>query len=236
MGVACWPSPLVAICSQLPPGPGSGPGALEHKGLPELADDPNREAVEALPRVQRVWRRQDLLLVHLQYVNLQLRTDKSPPVIMAQDPARPSYLLVNFPGQHALEQVLASTDITPAGTTDQPSLFSALLAGPTRLVFRFVTPHFEVPFTFRSLFTWLSAALAPSLSAYAGQPPAGGPYPRPPSAPPGPAQTAIEAPWQLIVTPDAQGGWAHSLAPVTHNGWTELWHTAPRRGGDGHGG
>ena len=64
--------------------------------------------------------------MHLQYVNLQLRTDKSPPVIMAQDPARPSYLLVNFPGQHALEQVLASTDITPAGTTYEPSPRSPL--------------------------------------------------------------------------------------------------------------
>ena len=37
--------------------------------------------------------------------------------------------------------------------------------------------------------------------------------------------TAIEAPYRLILSPHVYSGWAHSYAPVTHNGRTELWHT-----------
>jgi hypothetical protein len=146
-------------------------------------------------------------------------------MVVPKNSELPSYLVVNFQGQHVLEQALASTDILPGDRTSQPSLFSALLAGPTRLVFGFVGKSFRVPFTFESLFDWLSVALRPSLSSYADQPPPTGPYPAPPSSPPDLDQTAIEAPWQLIVTPDSSGGWAHSLSPVTHDGWTELWHT-----------
>jgi hypothetical protein len=182
------------------------------------------ETVQALPGLQRVWRREDLLLVYLQYVNLELRTDKGAPMVVPKSPELPSYLIVNFQGQHVLEQSLASTDILPGGRTGQPSLPSALLAGASRLVFGFVGKSFQVPFTFESLFDWLSVALRPSLSSYADQPPPAGPYPGPPTSPPGQEQTAIEAPWQLIVTPDSAGGWVHSLSPVTHNGWTELWH------------
>ena len=38
-------------------------------------------------------------------------------------------------------------------------------------------------------------------------------------------ETAIEAPWRLIISPSRLGGWAHATQPVTHDGLTELWHT-----------
>ena len=38
-------------------------------------------------------------------------------------------------------------------------------------------------------------------------------------------QTAIEAPYRLILSPHVYAGWAHSIEPVTHDGVTELWHT-----------
>jgi hypothetical protein len=39
-------------------------------------------------------------------------------------------------------------------------------------------------------------------------------------------QTAIEAPYRLIISPSYLAGWAHSTAPVTQkSGRTELWHT-----------
>src|SRR5207253_4763522 len=42
---------------------------------------------------------------------------------------------------------------------------------------------------------------------------------------PGGAETAIELPWWLILSPHAEAAWAHSDHVVTHDGWTELWHT-----------
>lgn len=41
-------------------------------------------------------------------------------------------------------------------------------------------------------------------------------------------ETAIEAPYRLIISPNAWGGWAHALAPEpsgTDSGHVELWHT-----------
>lgn len=38
-------------------------------------------------------------------------------------------------------------------------------------------------------------------------------------------ETAIEAPWQLFISPSNLGGWAHEPGPVTRGGRTELWHT-----------
>ena len=43
--------------------------------------------------------------------------------------------------------------------------------------------------------------------------------------PPTETQTAIEAPYRLIVSPHANEAWAHSTPEVTHGGRTELWHT-----------
>ena len=51
---------------------------------------------------------------------------------------------------------------------------------------------------------------------------------------PGPAQTSIEMPYRLMLSPHAGEGWRHSIEAVTRDGRTELWHTrlAPR-GPDG---
>ena len=188
------------------------------------SDGLGRDAVEALPSLQRVWRPEDLMLAYLQYLNLELDSAKSPPVLVAKDATRASYLVVNFQGQHVLEQALPSSSVS-GGQTSQTGPPGGLLSGPTRLVFQFQGKGFRVPFTFDALFSWLSDYFTPSLSPFADQPPAEGPYPSPPPSAPAGEQTAIEAPWQLIVTPDSSGGWEHSLTPVTHGGWTELWHT-----------
>ena len=49
--------------------------------------------------------------------------------------------------------------------------------------------------------------------------------PKPVPAPPSPTQTAIELPWRLQISPNEHGAFAHSLAPVEHDGRYELWHT-----------
>jgi hypothetical protein len=38
-------------------------------------------------------------------------------------------------------------------------------------------------------------------------------------------QTAIEAPYRLILSPNYYAGWAHAALPVVQGGRTELWHT-----------
>ena len=38
-------------------------------------------------------------------------------------------------------------------------------------------------------------------------------------------QTAIEAPYRLILSPNRTAGWLHATSEVTHEGSTELWHT-----------
>ena len=38
-------------------------------------------------------------------------------------------------------------------------------------------------------------------------------------------ETAIEAPYRLIISPHASSGWVHATEEVTHNDRTELWHT-----------
>ena len=47
------------------------------------------------------------------------------------------------------------------------------------------------------------------------------PEPRPLTA----TETAIELPWRLQVSPGSGAGFHHAVAPVTHDGRTELWHT-----------
>lgn len=47
-------------------------------------------------------------------------------------------------------------------------------------------------------------------------------------------QTAIEAPYRLVMSPNQTAGWVHALREVVRNGRTELWHT--RLGVRGEGG
>lgn len=48
---------------------------------------------------------------------------------------------------------------------------------------------------------------------------------RPEIAEPTPLQTAIEAPYRLMLSPNRLAGWVHASAPVAHDGRIELWHT-----------
>jgi len=38
-------------------------------------------------------------------------------------------------------------------------------------------------------------------------------------------ETAIEAPYRLIISPSELAGWVHAASPVKHHGRVELWHT-----------
>src|SRR5205085_8946713 len=38
-------------------------------------------------------------------------------------------------------------------------------------------------------------------------------------------ETSLEVPWRLVLSPHGISAWAHTAAPATHDGRTELWHT-----------
>lgn len=69
----------------------------------------------------------------------------------------------------------------------------------------------------------------PILGAFPAPPTVSGPRRRQQlSSPPRPDETAIEAPYRLIISPDNEARWAHAVAPVGSPqapGHVELWHT-----------
>jgi hypothetical protein len=110
------------------------------------------------------------------------------------------------------------------------------LAGPTRLAFK-VPVGEKFPYTLEGILEALPR-LPLNVNPVAGFDPAStGCLPidlllrllRVPPPPhielPDDTHTAIEAPYRLLLSPDAFARWAHAHEPVTHDDWTELWHT-----------
>src|SRR5207302_10536934 len=101
----------------------------------------------------------------------------------------------------------------------------ALFARPSRLVFG-VPPGARLPCTVEGLLDWsgLTPLLHP-IAAIPPQPTAGQIAAAPPITEPTAAQTALELPYRLWVSPNGDAGWLHRIPPFTVNGRTELWHT-----------
>jgi hypothetical protein len=121
-------------------------------------------------------------------------------------------------------------------TPSHPGMVRSRLAGPSRLAFT-VPAAEKIPYTLDGVLKALGrlplsvnpvSAYNPELSGclpldllqrFLRLPP-------PPHVqPPGETHTAIELPHRLILSPDDFGLWSHTAAPVSHDGWTELWHT-----------
>jgi hypothetical protein len=83
----------------------------------------------------------------------------------------------------------------------------------SRLAFQVPRTTTSIPYTVESLLDW------PSLL----------PVQPKPLVEPSPTETAIEAPWRLVMAPvvdtSTKPTWAHALRPVSHGSRTELWHT-----------
>jgi|GEM_PF-1743270 len=120
-------------------------------------------------------------------------------------------------------------------TTDTPDKqpVRAYLAGESLLAFG-MPPGTSLPLTLNALLDW--SQLVPSLSSLAlprgethsdvdledsqrHQPnlSADGQL--------GGCITSLEIPWHLWISPNRYAAWIHSFTPVTHNSFTELWHT-----------
>lgn len=166
-------------------------------------------------------RPEDLLFLTFVFVNLRLKTHgpDQPRLVKQADPA---LVLVGFPQQSFLEQAFFEAE-GGVGTVSTPPVGSRI-SGYSRLAFQLAAGLSDLDFSLEQLLKWSHAELEPRLAPAAISPIS----PNTPVAVPAlPTldQSAIEAPWRLLISPDQYGVWDHALEPVTHAGGTELWHT-----------
>lgn len=161
-------------------------------------------------------RRDDLLVLHFAFHNLVL--NEAATHLVRLDPTQPAAMTVYWPPQHMAEEAFFQDN--SGGPPPGPIPVRARLAGASRLVFRLPDALAQLPYTMDALLDWTQ--LEPVLS----------PSALPPDAASGPAitpltgdETAIEFPYRLFLSPDAQGGWQHTQQPVNHQGRYELWHS-----------
>ena len=161
-----------------------------------------------------VSRRDDLFDLRFDCYNLVL--DPTGTKLVRTSPRAMAHLVVVFPTQSLGEQAVFQSSAPPPPPWPDPPL-GAYAAGPSQLVFTVPSIVASIPFTMDGLLNW--SQLVPAIS------PAGLGTPTAVPAAPTQLQTSIEAPWQLLLSPDGKGRWHHTSQPVTHDGWTELWQT-----------
>lgn len=189
----------------------------------------------------RVLRPEDLLELLFHFVNVGFTppVGSTPGQIVGQVG---SYLVVYFQPQHIAEEAFFET---AEGVTDPadpnsefpspPGSVRSILSGPSRLVFRLpvgTTIDYSLTGLLEAL-TQLTLNVSPLLTY--GPNTGCAPWdqllrrlkiPTPPTIGfPQATETAIEAPYRLILSPDNFSRWQHALEPVTKEALTELWHT-----------
>ncbi len=128
-------------------------------------------------------------------------------------------LVVQFPTQHLGEEVWqAGAPPPPPAVPPRPS--NHLAAGPSRLVYD-VPEGTRIAYTLKDV---LEAISVLRLRVSPNATPAGEAVDRG-VEPPGELETAIEAPYRLIVSPSERGAFVHSSTPTGPAGRPELWRT-----------
>jgi hypothetical protein len=198
---------------------------------------PDGDTGKKRPVQARVLRVDDLIDLRIEAPNCKLRPKKAPTNIVAGADA---LLILHFPPQHIAESVLdAVKEHVPengdVSTATEPADLPATVhraAAPSRLVFE-VPKGTQIPFTVEGVLA-AASTLVLKVSPNAtpapgpdGPPKPTGPAPKPPAA----DETAIEAPYRLIVSPSELGAFQHPLLPAVtaEDGGkrtrVELWHS-----------
>lgn len=168
-----------------------------------MPDEPLRPDVEA-----RLLRPTDLVDLTLEAFHCRTEEDSHTSVLVADDDA---HLVIHFPPQHIGEQAWESL---ANGQSEHRS------AEPSRLVFA-VPSGTRIPWQIDAI---LAALPDLELSVAAGATPRGessGSSPEPPAQ----LETAIEAPYRLVVSPSRGARFQHKARPVGPEGRSELWRT-----------
>ena len=160
--------------------------------------------------VLRFTRAEDMVDVRFLLYNLAVHNSQLVPT------GQPAALAVEFASQATGEEAFGE----PGKTPPAPGKVRAVLGGRSRIVLDLsgVAP---IPITLDNLLRWQAYPLRVVNTATE-------PDRLPPNArlaAPTPIETAIEAVWNLILSPPPSAGWAHSTNPVTVNDRSELWHT-----------
>ena len=155
-----------------------------------------------------VLRSDDLLNLRFRFVNMTLLVgadlaNPAPPEL-AGVAGESAFIIVDFPPQHILEQVL-----TGAGNPPYP----ARISGPSRLTFAVPAALLPVPYGLQSVLTLLTK-LTPLMQG---------------DVPDGVGATAVEFPYGLVLAPaaGAPARFFHRPDPAAslRSGWIELWQT-----------
>lgn len=172
-----------------------------------------------------VLRAEDLLILKLKFRNLQLRLSPGrEPRIVAKDPTAEGVLTAVFQPQHFAEEKFTQ-DHLPAPNQQVRSRLSA----DSRLSFVLHEPRTDpvassVPFRLEEILRAIRTKRLKLKGRGEGKP--------------ADDETAIEAPYRLILSPDTNARWVHESRPVTQSGEldcttppvgavqrTELWHS-----------
>ena len=185
----------------------------------------------------------DLLALRFRFVNLALKGGK-----LLRQSRRAAYIVLELEPQHVVEEAFFERDddypITnpkdpDAGTAESDELplpgvpVGHRIAARSRLVFKVPGSISEIPCTLAQILeacTRFPLVVAPTALPPPAQFVKGSKAPpavRAPVAPPTGRETAIEAPWRLILSPNAYGAWLHATEPVVSpaSGRVELWHS-----------
>jgi hypothetical protein len=167
---------------------------------------------------KRIVRTDDLLVIDFTFVNLSLffAPGKNARVVLTES-GKPGIITMNLPPQQIAEQAFPEQSLP----TKLP--IKSRISGPTRLSF-ILSPADAQGFDY-TLEDLLRVCRNGQLKIK---------LPSSTASEPAPDETAIEAPLRLILSPAANAGWKHELAPVTQFGQqpptpplvrSELWHT-----------
>jgi hypothetical protein len=187
-----------------------------------------------------ILRPDDLVNLSIDAHNLKLDTsDPKKPALVIDDKSSPAFLIVTFPPQSIAERAYFEVgNITSQPTFNQPppgappppplentddkldpdGQTPARMAGPSRLAFQLPKNITTIPYQLQSLLDWSKLNLVISSVAKGTVAP-------PPITAPAPDVTALEIPYRLILSPGSGAKWVNALAPVSHSGKRELWHT-----------
>ena len=177
-----------------------------------------QEVVEA-----RLLRTSDLIDLRLEALGCSIEAAGDGAELVAGPDAA---LIVHFPPQHLGEEVWQTM---PGPPPPPPRASGHRAAGPSRLVFA-LPEGARIPYTLQGVLAArpaLGLLVAPSATA-AGE--SSGVAPEEPSE----RETAIEAPYHLVVSPSSRNAFTHASEPVGPPGRHELWRTRLTvRAGDG---